>query len=392
MKTENHDNGTLDGEISLDNLDAMFNEASAEETTLEEEIIGDLNEEPKPNAEEEEEEVITDPKVNEEEEESEEEEEEVITDPNLEEEEPINSEPSEVLSRANSLIELGIIDDVRIATSEDDKEGTLLSEFTDLNENQLKQIIEKQQEKKDQQIQENFISKEGVSEDNLRIINILKEGGDINEIFSSPQQMQRPFQDLDIDDEKVQKQIILHHFIHNAGHSQKEALVLLKQKEEDFELDTYSKKIVDGYNKKYDEFLDQKEAQVKQQATERKQKISETRKSLSKVLKDSKIKDSISRKIIDGVTKPTSNNRFQIHEVLDKILESPEENHEILLHLLDPKSFQELYKIKQKSKEVNTVFKLIDSLPKDKAKKIEKNKKDDTLTDFEKEIINIDIN
>ena len=390
MKTDNQDNGLLDGEISLDNLDAMFSEASTEETTIVEDIIEELNEDPKP---EEEEEVIIDtppaePKP-EEEEEEEQEEEEVITEPKPED--VIINEDNNILSRAKSLIDLGIIEDVRVAINDEDEQGTLLSEFTDLNEDQLKKVIAFQQEKKEKEIQEKYIPKEGISEENLRIINILKEGGDIKEVFSSPEQIQKPFEGLDLEDEKTQKQIILHHYIHNAGNSQKEALVLLKQKEEDFEIDSYSKQIVDAYNAKYDEFLTNKEKEVREKAVEKKQRITEIRKNLSQTLKENKIKDNISRKIIDGVTKPTSENRFQVHEALDEILKNPQENHEILLHLLDPKSFAELYKVKQKNKEVGSIFKLVDSLPKDKAKKIEKSKKEDTLTEFEKELINISI-
>jgi hypothetical protein len=388
MKTENQDIELLDGEISLDNLDAMFSEASTEETTLVEEITKDLNEEPKPTAEEvEEEEEETDSKPTNTEKE---EEEGIIID--TKPEDIIVSKDSNILSRAKSLIDLGIIEDVRVSINSEDEEGTLLSEFKDLSEDQLKKIIDKQQEKKNQEIEDKFISKDGISEDNLRIINILKEGGDITEIFSSAQQMQRPFEGLDLHDEKTQKQIILHHYIHNAGNSQKEALVLLKQKEEDFEVDSYSKQIVDAYDKKYDEFLTSKETEIKEKAAEKRERVAEVRKNLSQTLKDNKIKDSISRKIIDGVTKPTSEkNRFQVHEALDKILENPQENHEILLHLLDPKSFIELYKVKQKSKEIGNTIMLLDALPKDKAKKLEKSKKEDTLTEFEKEITNISI-
>ncbi len=243
MKTENQDNGLLDGEISLDNLDVMFSESSTEDsTTLVDEIIEDLNDDPKP--EEQEEEVITDPKLADPKPEEEEEEEEVITDPKPED--VIVNEDNNILSRAKSLIDLGIIEDVRVAINDEDEEGVLLSEFTDLNEDQLKKIVGIQQEKKDQEIEDKYISKDGISEENLRIINILKDGGDIKEVFNSPEQMQRPFQGLDLDDEKTQKQIILHHYIHNAGNSQKEALVLLKHKEEDFEIDSYSKQIVDA--------------------------------------------------------------------------------------------------------------------------------------------------
>ena len=385
MKTEdNSPNEILEGEISLENLENLFNEEfSGEDISLEDEIKEEIVE----NTSTEEEEEASEEETTEEEDKSEEEEETTT----VEEEEEVVETGTSVFERTKSLIELGLIEDVRISTSEEDNEGTLLSEFKDISPEQLSKIVELQKDKRDKNIEDNYISKDNLSEDQLRIINIVKEGGDLKQIFNSEQQLKRPFEGLDLEDEKIQKQVILHHFINNQNLSQKEALTLLAQKEKDFEVDSFSKQIVEAYNKSYDKYLTDKEEELKQDNLKKKQELQERKKSLTKTLKDNKLKDSIVRKVIDGVTKPISGNKVQIHQVFEEILKNPEENYEVLLHILDKKSYNELYKIRQRTDQVKNVIKLVDALPKSKAKKTKQTTKEENLTDFEKEILNINL-
>ena len=279
MKTEdNSPNEILEGEISLENLENLFNEEfSGEDISLEDEIKEEIVE----NTSTEEEEEASEEETTEEEDKSEEEEETTT----VEEEEEVVETGTSVFERTKSLIELGLIEDVRISTSEEDNEGTLLSEFKDISPEQLSKIVELQKDKRDKNIEDNYISKDNLSEDQLRIINIVKEGGDLKQIFNSEQQLKRPFEGLDLEDEKIQKQVILHHFINNQNLSQKEALTLLAQKEKDFEVDSFSKQIVEAYNKSYDKYLTDKEEELKQDNLKKKQELQERKKSLTKTLK-----------------------------------------------------------------------------------------------------------
>ena len=387
MATEEQQESTpLDGEISLDNLAGLFEsqevieeqsiEQQLEETETQEEEQEEATEESTEETTEEQEEAAEETQ----EQENEEEEQEESSEAQQEEQEQEEVQVSPAFNQVKSLLDLGILTDIKISTSEDDEEGKLLSEFEDINEAQLKQIIDIQKSTKDKEIEEKYISKEGLTENQLKIVNILKEGGDLKEIFQSPEQIKRPFEGWDLEDDKKQKQIILHHYINNLGHSNKEALALLKQKEEDYEVDSFSKEIVQAYNSEYDKYLDSKQKELQVKNEEKKKRITETRKDLSKVLKDNKFKDSISKKIIDGVTKPIGDNKFKVHEVLEEILENPKDNYEVLLHLLDRSAFNELYKVKQKNKETASMIRLIDALPNDKIKKVETAKKETGFT------------
>ena len=302
-----------------------------------------------------------------------------------------NTDDNVYFNRTKSLIELGLLDDVRVATSSDDTEGTPLSEFKDISEDQLKKVIELQQEKKNKSLETDYVSRSEFSENQLQIIDMMKNGGDLKEIFNSAQEMRRPFEGMDLEDETTQKKIILHHFMTNQKLSQKEAYALLAQKEKDFEVDDFSKQIVNAYNSSYDNYMNNKAEELRLKKEEDKKRVAETRKSLSKVLKENKFKDSLSRKIVDGVTKPVEDNKFQVHKALEAILENPQEHYEVLLHLLDKEAFSKLYKTRQKQQETNSIINLIDAVPKDRSKKIAKDKKDDVATEFEREILNIDL-
>lgn len=391
----------VEGEISLEKLDELFTEEFGE-TSTKKEIT--LSEEEIKAAEElqakEDKEEINKKKSEEETKLADEkklEEERILKEKLLEEEKKVlenSSTSSDIFSRAKNLIELGILEDIRVATNEEDEKGTPLSEFKDISEEQLVKIIGLQQDKKKKDIDDNYIAKKNFNEDQLKIISIIENGGDLKEIFKSEKEISKPFEGLDTEDETIQKKIILHHYINNLKHTQKEAVALLRQKEEDFEVDSFSKQIVESYTKSYDDYLESKNKELISSKESQKVLLSDKRKSLSKTLKDSKFKDSVIRKIVDGVTKPTSNsgNSFQVHEALNEILKKPEENYEILLHLLDKDAYNELYRIKQRSKQAEAIVRLVDALPTDKAKKLRKDKEEIKRGDFEDEILKMDIN
>jgi len=394
VETKN-ENELLEGEISIEGLGDLFQEEFGgdiippTEEELEDKAL--LEEEKLKKAEKPSDDII------EEDEDEDEETEEELAAKALLEEEKIKKATNEdikvtdTFSRTKSLIELGVIEDTRVSISEEDTEGTPLSEFKDISEEQLKKVIDLQQQKKLKELEDKYIPRESFNEDQLKIISMMQEGGDLKEIFTSEKEIKRPFEGMDLKDEQTAKKVVLWDLIKNKGNTQKDALVILAQKDKDFEIDTYVEGVVKHQNERYDTYMNSKSEELKVKKEEEAKKLSETRKNLSKVLQDSKIKENIARKIVDGVTKPISGNTLQVHEALKEVLKNPEENYEVLLHLLDRKSFNELYKIKQSSTQIQTVLSLIDAVPGQKAKKIKDAKKEDQKGEFEEEILNINL-
>lgn len=360
---ENNNDTILDGEISINNIESIFSDTSF--SNSEEDIIEPSEEETIEN-EEEEESNSNESFIGVKKEETKKIESPINEEDDLEEEEKVDDivETSSYYSTAKSLIDSGFLEDIRISVSEEDEEGTPLSEFKNLTESQLNHIIESQKSKTKEDLDNNYFSKDGFTEHQLKVIDIMKNGGDIKEIFKDPSELiERPFENLDLSNEDNQKRLILHFYMNEKGLSQKEAVIQLQQKEKDLEVDSFSTQIKSAYDKAYDAYLENTKEVQKQKSLEEKQKLSDKRKSLSSALKNQKIKDSLVLKIVDGATKPIEGKMVQAQKRLQEILDKPEENYEVLLHLLDEKSFKELYKIQSKKETTKEVLRIVDSIP-----------------------------
>ena len=106
-----------------------------------------------------------------------------------------NTEETESFKTAKRLIDLGLLDDFPVQVSEEDEEGTLISQFTSMSEENLKEIVDLHKQEGKNNISTNFIPKEGLREHELKVIEILKNGGDLSQIAETEKEaFQRPFE------------------------------------------------------------------------------------------------------------------------------------------------------------------------------------------------------
>lgn len=384
MKNNNQTEDVMvDGEISISEITSLFeknsekNSATIEEALgIEEEGEANPNDTPKPKEEEKGESPKEDRKK--EIEESKEKSDEIVSD-------TTKSQSSKV----KELIKLGLLEDIRVSFSEDDDEGKLLSEQDSLTDEQIQSIVEAQNSKRKEALEKDYLKKSDFQEHHLKIIEILKNGGDLREVFSNPaDSVRRPFEGMDFDKVENQRKIAFAFYTENKGLPEKEALSLIAQKEKDFELDSFAKELHTAYNKAYDNYLETVKVNKQKEKEEAQKALQQRRKMLSERFKSQNIKENIYNKVVDGVTKPTEDGRLQIHKILDDILANPEENYEILLHMVDQKAFKDLYNIKKQEEKTQEVLRLFDAMPKSKSNKRDTEEKKFT-SEIEEEIANM---
>lgn len=358
-----------DGEISMDALEAVLgigenpeqqNTDSEEKSDLED-VLG-LEEEPSNE-------------LNQEPEKSDEEgskEKEEASEKETIEETILNDDTTSAFQKAKLFIESGLIEDVRVRTSEDDEEGTPLSELKDLDEEQLLQVIEAQKNKKDESIKKNYISKEKFSEDKLKVIEILEKGGEISDIFETPEEARRPYLDMDIENERDQATMLFSFYQKHKGISGQEALPILQKLKAEGQLKDAAEKVFEYENKLYDQKLEQKAKDIEKAVEEEEKRLKEVANTLKSKLKEENLNDNISKNLINSVTKVNKDGYFPVEEAFMKILENPQENFEKILHIIDEKAYNELKKIKTQKKTTGKVLEIIDAIPKARKKQQEK--------------------
>lgn len=375
-----------DGEVSLEDLinGSLFEEQSEDSAENTDNLLEDL--ETQLNSSDTEEVVETT------ETEKTEELEELVT----EEQEKKDKEVTETImedtetsafQKAQTLIEMGLLDDIVVATSEEE-EGVNLSEMKNLTDEQLEFVLKNKEEQKQKELSEKFIPKEGLKENQLKLVEMLKNGLSVEEVTQNPNQyLRRPFEGLDLDNEKDQVKIAIQEYT-RKGLDKEDIIRAIKGKREDGLLADFAKSTYDIYQQAFDQNLEQKNQELIQKRQEEENRVQEIRKNLSSTLKEAKLKDNISKKLIDGVTKSSEDGIKEVEKKFKELLQNPVENYETLLHILDPNAFKEIYNIKTNKKVNSEVLRIVNATPKGAAKSPQKKDKEE-FSDYETKIANM---
>ena len=299
---------------------------------------------------------------------------------------PETTTTNPVFDRVKLLIENGIIDDINVALTEDEEdEGVSLSEFKDITQEQLDQIKAQQKELKDKELTDKYISKDGLNDNHLKIVKFLKDGGDLKQVFENPEQaFKTPYEGLDLTDVKTQQAIALRDYMTKKGLSQSDAMLVVAQKQKDFQLDALVTSIVEADVNEHNERINNMAQTQEEKRKEKETAIKATRKSLTATFKENKIADTITKKVVDSVTKFSQGGTALIEDALKELLKNPEENYLTLLHVVDPKSFNELHKIKESKKVASTVLRLKDKAVTSTTNKIKEQQEQQAVSELEK--------
>lgn len=288
--------------------------------------------------------------------------EETIVDPIPEVSKPIVvEEPKEssAYTKAKELIQLGFLKDFKIQTSEEDEEGTLISEFTDMSDENLTEIISLYKQDRKEDISTNYISKDGLKEHEVKVIEFLKNGGDFSQLASKEEDaFKRPFEGFDLDDEKRQMDILYTDLVHGKRLSHEKAIKLIDVSLKEKTLKEEAQEVFNAYRKQHSDYIDGMLSQQQKEKEIREINFKENKKALTSKYKETGLKESAYKKVISEYSKRDEKGEFLLLNKLKEILNKPEENHEVILHLIDKKIFNEAFKIKSAHQTQKEIYKL----------------------------------
>jgi hypothetical protein len=255
----------------------------------------------------------------------------------------------------------------------EDEEGNevKLSEYTNLTEEEYINLIEKQQELEKEELKEKYLSTEGADETKKKIASIILNGGDLKELFESPEAMVKPFSEelgWDLDNEQHQASIVYQHFL-SQGMTEKQAKSLVKAAQEELNLDTQAQQIVDFHQKNYDAKLQKIEQDLIAEKEAEKERVKSYKSDLAKIYKEQKLPDTLTKRLVDLATKENEEGELLIDELYNKVMQDPKEAQEVILFLADREKYLQSKMLETKRTTQVDTFKKISLLPKDKAKK-----------------------
>lgn len=300
-----------------------------------------------------------------------EEKEEVETPPTTTETVEINTELEETpfYKLTKKLIDSGKWSDANI----EDEEGNAvkLSEYKNLTEDEYIELAEKQKSFEQEELESKYIKAEGVDEDKKRIANIVLNGGNLKEIFQSEQAIVKPFSEelgWDLDNEEHQASIVYQHFL-SQGMTEKQATSLVKAAQEELNLDTQAKQIVNFHQNTYTEKLKTIEAELLAEKEAEKERVKGYRTELSKLYKQQDLPETLTKRLVDLATKENTAGELLIDELYNKVMQDPKEAQEVILFLADKEAYLKSRMFETKKKANVETFRTISLIPRDKTKK-----------------------
>lgn len=351
---------SVDNDVADDNQEDILEQLSKPKE--EEEVEKTIEEEtPKPKEKEE-------PAA----EEDDEEEEEIVKD----------KKPSTFLSVAKLYLDKGKWQDVLI---EENGKEVKLSEMENLDEETFLLIQEDQEKASKEDIEKNYLSIKDVDDRKKTLTEIILKGGDLKTIFKSEENLNQylnPFDGQDLNDERVQE-TVYRNYLKKKNIDPEVIEMTLEKIKKDLTLDSKVNDIVTNYNKAFDEYVKKQKSVLEESEKEEKQKETEYRKNLQKVLKERELKDNDIKKYVDLATKRTSEGDFVVDTLYDKAMQDPNEAVDLIAFLENKEKFLEQYTAKAKTQVNKDIRKIIKQIP-DKAQR-----KSTTIEKEEENILDI---
>jgi len=291
------------------------------------------------------------------------------------------SESSEYSKIVKKFLDNGDWDDAVIKT--DDGE-VKISELENITEEEFYNLIADQKAIKDEDVKEKYLPVDGLTEDKKTIIDIVAKGGDLTEIFSTPQQMQKPYDEnlgWDLDNEQHQFKIVEDYYI-ATGIEPKRAKQLALADMTDMELDVKAKQIVEGYQTAYSENLKKIAKSLDDDKKAEQDRLKTYRSELLKKYKEKNVPEALTKKLVDAATRETQDGTFGVDSIYEKLMEDPEEANEIIFFLMDrDKYLQEKMKETKIQTQVQNM-RVINRIPKSAEKKQQTEENVETKSNF----------
>lgn len=214
-----------------------------------------------------------------------------------------------------------------------------LSELDNIDEETFFAIEESQSKFNEDDIKTNYIKKGDFDDNKLKVIEILKEGGNIKDIFATPEEAVRPFEGVDLDDSNIQKNVFFNYLTKVQNLNPEDAKVVLANHDKRGELEPKVKEIVGGYQTAYDDKLTEKLESIKAEKIERQTKDKEFSKSLEDIYKNYDLDAKIAKKFSTLGTKRTNDGDFELDSLYAEKMEKPEEAADLIFFLTDKEGY-----------------------------------------------------
>jgi len=277
-------------------------------------------------------------------------EEETLTEDESKEKEdktPTNSS-SHFKDLTKKYIEKGIWQDAEV---EIDGEEVQLSEIEDLDEETFLSIAEAQEEEKNNELEQKYINKDELDDISLKIIDISKNGGNINEVLKAKETYIDNLNTYDLDNEQHQEALVQQMYkLKNPELSDKQISNLIDTDKEELVLDEKAKSFADNLKQSYNTMLEKEKEKAVQAKEQKQQDLKALRKDLKESIKEFGITESSAiNPLLDTATKETEEG-LPLDKQFEDLKKNPKELAEFLIWKNNREDYKKVISEKETSK------------------------------------------
>lgn len=277
-------------------------------------------------------------------------------------------------------IEKGLWEDALVKDGETEVK---ISEFENATEEDYLQFEEDQKALKDQDLKEKYLNLEKITPERKLILDIVANGGDLKEIFQTPQQLEKPFDEAkgwDLQNEKHQESIVYQHYL-SLGNSESRAALLLEADKKEMVLDTTAQQVVDFHQKAYTENLENINKQLVEDKKTEAENIKKYNQELLKIYKEQGVPEVDAKKYATSATKEVDG-QFDVDAEIERIMKNPSEAAELIFFVKDREKYKRAQGIQTKVQTQMANLRTVDRIPKTTAEKVKTEEKETTSFSF----------
>lgn len=204
------------------------------------------------------------------------------------------------------LIETGELEDVVLELEDGEKQ---LSDFTDIDAETLKDVINTFKAEKETAREKDYIKVKGLTDTQQKLIDIVSKGNysDLQEIFKNPENLREPWEGYDSSNESHNEQVVRAHLTHVQGLTAEEVEALVKVAKETLTLDTKAQAYVQQQRDNFKKGLEEKAKNLEASKKEEVEKTKQFTKDLTEKFKSMELKPELALAMVKTATQKTSN-------------------------------------------------------------------------------------
>jgi len=258
-------------------------------------------------------------------------------------------------------IEDGDWQDAEIDAEDEDGNpiSVAITEIEDITPEVYRQLKDAQKALKDEDFSSKYISKDGLDENTLKMLDIKKAGGDISSLIQREAELIHPLKSYDLENENVQSYLVQQKLL-SKGISAEDANLIIDRYRKDLTLDKEAEKVIGEINGNFSKQVESE----KNKQLEEVQKTKDSQKEFKKTIKDTfqklKFDEKYSKSLIEASANFDENGVTQVDNAYFEAKKNPELYAKIAFMLTNEEAFNDFMGIKAKNEaNISALKKLI---------------------------------